>query len=206
MQGNFIGTDVSGTFDLGNNGDGLLVYASGNTIGGTSSATRNVISGNGENGIEINSTSAGSVVQGNFIGTNATGTVAVGNSRWGIIMNHAANNTIGGSAAGAGNVISGNLSYGVVLYGPTTTSNDLRGNLIGTQADGVSPLGNGLAGIIFDFQASNNTVGGAASGEGNTIAFNGSDGVNFSPGGGGCCPVSDDILANSSIHSNGDPG
>ena len=198
VQGNYIGTDVNGTVDLGNSSDGVIIsHGSGNTIGGTTAAARNVISGNDRYGIEINSSTGGNLVQGNLIGTNASGTAAVGNAGYGIILNHAAGNSIGGITVGARNVISGNQAEGIFLVGPTTTGTLVQGNLIGTLVDGSSPLGNAHAGILVAFGASDNTIGGTTRAAGNTIAFNGGDGVDLSPAWGGCCPLGNAIVSNS---------
>src|SRR6266446_2296633 len=77
-----------------------------NLIGGTTAAARNVISGNVLTGILAGGTTTNVTVQGNYIGTNALGTAPVGNGHWGV--NLGANSIIGGTTAGAGNVISAN--------------------------------------------------------------------------------------------------
>ena len=178
VQGNFIGTDAAGASAIGN-GSGLVTEgqsgnSSSHTIGGTAPGARNIISGNNGPGISIGGTLTGSVVQGNFIGTDVTGTVAVGNVSDGVlIIFGSANNTIGGTTPAARNVISGNGANGVRSdYHPNT----VQGNFIGTEADGVSPLGNGSNGVLINFFDSN-AIGGSASGAGNTIAFNGGAGV-----------------------------
>src|SRR5258705_10108593 len=73
VQGNYIGTDVTGTLSLGNINNGVLLEtgSSGNTIGGTATGAGNLISGNGDFGIAIGTSS--NVIQGNFIGTDASG-------------------------------------------------------------------------------------------------------------------------------------
>ena len=78
IAGNFIGTNVGGTAALAN-GTGVLIQAgsTGNTVGGLSAADRNVISGNGNNGVSLNA--SGNTVLGNFIGTDLTGLAPVGN-------------------------------------------------------------------------------------------------------------------------------
>src|SRR5262245_2021302 len=76
VQGSYIGTDLTGTVDLGNAFRGLNITSSNNTIGGTTAAARNVISGNDNTGIIMGAGTTGNLVQGNFIGTNAAGTEA----------------------------------------------------------------------------------------------------------------------------------
>ncbi len=178
VQGNFIGTNAAGTGAIGNGTGVLTAGQSGNssshTIGGTAPGARNIISGNNGPGISIGGTLTGSVVQGNFIGTDITGSTAVANASDGVLISFgSANNTIGGTTPAARNVISGNGANGVRSdYHPNT----VQGNFIGTQADGVSPLGNGSNGVLINFFDSN-AIGGSASGAGNTIAFNGGAGV-----------------------------
>jgi titin len=200
--GNFIGTDVTGAAPLGNNGEGVLIIgAPGNTIGGTASGARNVISGNGV-GVWIDSDGAsGNQVLGNFIGTDVTGTAGLGNYGQGVWIYHASNNMIGGTAAGAGNVISGNGAQGVEINGILATGNQILGNLIGTQSDGLSPLGNRLSGVIIANSASSNSVGGTASGAGNAIANNTGAGVWVT----GTFTARNTIRGNS-VHSNGSKG
>ena len=81
-------------------------------------------------------------MQGNYIGLNAAGTASVGNTNQGIaVFSGAANNTIGGTAAGAGNVISGNGQVGLRFTNAGTTGNVVQGNYIGTDAKGPSQSG-----------------------------------------------------------------
>ena len=115
IDGNDIGTTLDPTLPLGNSLDGILIDgATANTIGGNVKNANgqtigpNVISGNTLEGIKITGASATkNVILGNFIGTDPTGTADVGNRDGGIFID-ASNNTIGGTAAGAGNVIAHN--------------------------------------------------------------------------------------------------
>jgi CSLREA domain-containing protein len=180
IQGNFIGTDASGKSKLGNGNHGLSMVAVGNTVGGTAAGARNIISGNGQAGVYIQPTTStpGNVVSGNYIGTDATGTEAVGNSFAGVWLNFAANSTVGGSAPTAGNVISGNGASGILVTSDLSRNNQIGGNLIGTDATGMRPLGNGRDGIEFPDQAHDNFV--QQQGPGalpNTLAFNARSGV-----------------------------
>ena len=85
--------------------------------------------------------------------------------------------TIGGTAAGAGNIISANGNLGVWITGAGATGNVVEGNKIGTDATGTLSLGNAYDGVRIDAGASNNTIGGTVAGAGNIIAFNGGNGV-----------------------------
>jgi CSLREA domain-containing protein len=166
VLGCFIGVNATGTAAV-KNGYGLLFNGSANvTIGGTDAANRNLISGNVSAMQAV--AASGFVIQGNLIGTNAAGTAAIPNTHDGgtITINNARNVLIGGSATGAGNVISGNAGGGIATGGTDVT---VQGNLIGTDAAGTGPLGNSEPGIFLGGAA---TVGGAGAGEGNVIAYN----------------------------------
>ncbi|MES2354813.1 MAG: NosD domain-containing protein [Pseudomonadota bacterium] len=173
--GNYIGLDVTGTAQVGNVLSGVLIFDSTNTtIGGTTAAARNVISGNGVNGIQLD-TAASNTILGNYIGTDATGTAAIANSNSGIYLQpDSSNNTIGGSAAGSGNVISGNLNFGIEI--DDSDANSILGNYIGTNAAGTGVLGNSVSGV-FLFNSTNTILGGAAAGAGNVVSGNTVNGV-----------------------------
>lgn len=193
VAGNFVGTDPAGAADLGNAGNGIIVSgADGNTIGGTALGDRNVVCGNGSNGIRVRSDASGNTVRGNFVGVGPNGAAAIGNGDDGIEINDGANgNVIGGKGAGAGNVVSGNAANGIRLTDPTTTGNLVQGNRIGTDAFGSVPLGNLANGVLVENGAHDNKIGGAAAGAGNAIAFNGGDGIFVETGTGNA------LLANS---------
>jgi titin len=182
VSGNYIGTDASGTVDLGNWQCGVRVGdgAHDNIIGGDTPAERNVISGSGGynlmNGVYI-SGAAGNVVSGNYIGTDASGAVALGNGERGVYIRSAQNNIIGGDTPGERNVISGNGFSGVEVGGGAM-GNTVSGNYIGTDASGTVALGNGYGnGVRLYSDAENNTVGGDTPGERNVISGNDYSGV-----------------------------
>jgi len=186
VAGNWIGLDSTGTLDRGNAADGIVISGNNATIGGAAPADRNVISGNNDEGIDIDPGVTGVVIKGNYIGTNATGTGAVGNgttssSSQGGILAEGVGTQIGGSLAGEGNLISGNYNDGIYLTG---TGNVIEGNRIGTDAAGTSGIPNGGPGIrvLPTNGGTNNRIGGAAAGQGNTIAFNTGDGIRLDPG------------------------
>ena len=168
-----------GRRNLGNTGDGIVLSsAAGNTIGGTAISARNVISGNGRYGVDIESNpSTGNLIEGNYIGTDKTGVSAIGNALDGVFIDlGASSNTVGGAASGAGNLISGNIENGVEISGAGTAGNVVVGNRIGTTADGVAPLPNQLDGISINSDATSNTIGGMTgapgTGPGNIISGN----------------------------------
>ena len=168
IEGNYIGVDVSGTGALPNVLDGIFVnsQSSRNTIGGTVSGARNVISGHDFEGIEVNGDR--NVIQGNFLGTNATGSAAIPNFNGIVLSGSAALNTVGGPSPGARNVASGNSDDGILSDG---SRNTIQGNYIGVAADGTSPLGNAFEGVDLGEASGNVDV------LGNIIAHNGHDGV-----------------------------
>ena len=171
VSGNYIGTDPSGSVAVPNAVEGIWVAGEGNTVGGSTAAERNVISGNGLFGINVSGSGAtGNLVKGNYIGVDATGGKAMGNRNGVGVSFGAQNNVIGGAAPGEGNVISGN-SVGVLVRDVATTGNVLQGNRIGIEAVGQEPLPNGTGISILD-GAQNNAIGGTAKGEENVISAN----------------------------------
>ena len=173
VQGNLIGTNAAGTAALGNGkGIALSYYTTNVLVGGTTPGSQNVISGNGY-GVSIGSGLGDphvshNRIEGNLIGTDATGTVALGNTQHGITI-VTPSNTVGGATPEARNVISGNGAYGVYLF--SADSNVIQGNDIGTNITGDAPIGNHTGGIYL--VGNDVKIGGMSSGEGNTIAFNG---------------------------------
>ena len=177
IQGNYIGINAAGTARIGNVDTAVSINNTSAMIGGSLPGERNVIvGGTGVNfgGNPAQGHSSGEV-RGNYIGTDATGTVALNlGNQSGVIVTHGIGVLI------SGNLISGN-GDGVLISssgttGATSDSNIIQGNLIGTAANGTSPLGNSHNGVDI-FVSPNNTVGGTAAGQGNVIAFNGNTGV-----------------------------
>ena len=209
VQGNFIGTNAAGTGLLGNSGDGVNIgdASGGHTIGGTVASARNIISGNGT-GVHIvaystNFNAANNLVQGNYIGTDVNGTAALGNVGNGVKLENANNNTIGGSAAGAGNVISGNQGDGVSITGAMAQGNQISQNLIGRNAANNGPLGNEGHGVFLMSSGPNVIGGGFNPNNANTIWNNGLAGVAVVFGTGPC--IKKGIISNS-IFANGGLG
>lgn len=175
IQGNFIGTDISGNSALINSGAGILTAGNNTRIGGTAGGAGNLISGNSGSGIRISSSN--NTVQGNFIGTNAAGNAALRNNLHGVLIESGINNTVGGGTADARNLISGNNQNGVLINSSATNTNNISGNLIGTDITGNFDLGNSLNGIRIDNSPSN-TVGSAfAQNAVNTISGNDGNGI-----------------------------
>ncbi len=176
------------------------------TIGGTTAASRNVIAGENVGivlaDLGLPGTTVGVLVEGNDIGTDATGMNAPGTDpsskdgpyrqSIGISVGDVNGFTIGGTAAGARNLISGNTYEGVQIGQDdgSTSTGLVIGNWIGTDATGEAALSNGI-GISIDQDGT--TIGGSDPGEPNRIAFN-STAVEIHG--------SDDNLRNNSIYAN----
>jgi titin len=169
---------------LDNTHDGIIISsgAQSNTIGGSTTGERNVISGNGRYGVNISgSTTKSNTVSGNHIGTNASGTANLGNTYDGVVIySGAQNNTIGGSTPSKRNVISGNGWSGVGIFDNTTKGNIVSGNYIGTDTNGTVELGNTHNGVLISSGANNNTIGGSTPSGRNVISGNGWSGVGIS--------------------------
>ncbi len=195
VQGNFIGTHPSGSLTLKNGGDGVAILdAPGNVIGGITAGAGNLISGNNR-GVFLNGSGARfNRVEGNLVGTDVSGLLELKNELTCIVLQDAPYNVIGGTVAGARNVISGSKGSGLYLRGNGTTNILIQGNFIGADAAGGLGLGNKLYGVRVEGGA-NNVVGGTNEGAGNFIADNKYSGVLVD---GGQCAV----LGNS-IHTNG---
>jgi CSLREA domain-containing protein len=149
VVGNFIGTDVSGTLDLGDGGSGIVCEIGGSdTIGGTTTGVAtpevaNLISGNDGDGINVISVS--NMIQGNWIGTSANGTGPLGNSGSGIGFSGAGFNTVGidvdpDTNSGEGNTIAFNTGDGVRIA-TSGVGNSIRGNSIFSNGSGANDLG-----------------------------------------------------------------
>ncbi|MEZ5728889.1 MAG: cadherin domain-containing protein, partial [Burkholderiaceae bacterium] len=174
IVGNYIGRlDVTGA-DAGvgeqNTSAGIRIAGANTIVGGSLAADRNVISGNANQGIWIRSTATGTVVQGNIIGADPLGGGAVSNTLG--IQVDGSFNVIGGTGAGAGNVISGNTSNGLVISGAGADGNVVQGNTIGLNAAGNAAISNGAFGVVIDLSADNTQLGGTVAGAGNVISGN----------------------------------
>lgn len=202
LQGNLVGTDASGTNAVPNAATGILVrdHSANNVIGGSQPGERNVISGNAAGGLFIQGASTSNVVQGNFLGTDVTGTQPVGNVGFGLQL-RTTNNTIGGSLAGEGNVISGNFGAGVSIF--ETRDSSLVGNIIGADASGIAPLPNTGNGITIVQETRSVQIGGVLPGQGNRIVHNGGHGVQYFDYFGSATGV---LLRGNSIDNNGGLG
>ena len=199
VEGNYIGLNMSGTaaipngvFDQANDifyaGIDIFGGAQNTVIGGTATGAGNVISGNAGPGMTVSEANTnGTLIQGNFIGTDPTGMSAIGNGFadspnqfifGGVELFGSPQSTmIGGTAPGAGNLISGNGAQGVYISDTGTTLNVVQGNIIGLNAPGTAALGNGFSGVGIFTGAVSNTIGGTTAAARNVISGNLNQGI-----------------------------
>jgi len=195
VQGNYIGTDITGTTAVGNVG-GIGLSGANTTIGGSTPTPGvppgNVISGNGT-GISSSGQVGTAVVKGNIIGATPDGMTSLANTSAGIFVGQRAALTVGGSAAGDRNLISGNSSTATssgVVCSNCSIGATVMGNWIGTNIAGTAPLPNSIGvnyqwGGVGSTPVSNMAVGGTNPGEGNVISGNLADGVRHLDNNGG---------------------
>lgn len=183
IQGNLVGLSANGNAAIANSigislsdqdfSIGATPKMSPITIGGTAAGSSNVISGN--HGVGILTVADGVTIQKNFIGTDINGNTALPNGGGLRVTGGSAfagTTTIGG--INAGNVISGNSGLDAIVV--TTTTAVIKGNLIGTRADGITPLPNlGSIGVVINSGVG--IIGGTVAGEGNTITGSDSYGI-----------------------------
>lgn len=191
VEGNYIGTNGAGagaaaTFGNGEVGIFLENACLRARIGGTTTAQRNIISGNGRQwiltsggngtGIQLQGGMTDAVITGNYIGLAADGTTAMGNFENGIVVLGSDNVTIGGNTAATRNVVSSNGFQGVVIVNSNAPL--VIGNYCGTDATGTLSRGNGQSGVILVF-SNNGRIGRATTNEGNLLSNNGEHGLHF---------------------------
>ena len=187
VEGNLAGLDCAETGQPGNTLTGILVGSPGNQIGGTAGALTRNIASNNVYGIAVQETlpgvTFGTRIEGNYLGTDSAGTSAQGNAAHGIILWSPDDLVVGGTAPGAGNLISGNAGIGVFfldLY-DAPVGNLVQGNLIGTDVAGGVQLPNGSNGVQLS-GGSSNTIGGTSPAARNVISGNIGAGVYVLPG------------------------
>lgn len=208
IQGNILGLDATGTNPIPNAGPNVYLFDTALpddgiprigpvTIGGSVAGSGNVLSAGGHG---VFARAGGTVIRGNFIGTDITGTLARPN-QFGVelpsTLAFVGGATIGGTGPNDGNVISGNAGDAVRVFLSTAT---IQGNSIGVSSTG-SPLANGGFGVFVDSGLA--TIGGTAAGAGNTIANNGDTGVQVRIGFSAVRNASEASILGNSITGNG---
>ena len=159
---------------LGNKAHGILALGSAGTIiGGSTTASRNIISGNALDGIHLAGTTSVTIL-GNYIGVDRlTGSASVPNTLSGISI--AGDDTVvGDGTIGGRNIISGNNTQGIIIVSGLNSL--ITGNYVGVSASGVLNVGNVLEGIRID-GGSGHTIGGTFLGNRNVISANGDSGI-----------------------------
>ncbi len=199
VQGNLIGTDLTGTTGQGNHSPLYCQKSSNVLIGGSGIGEGNVIAANSL-GSKVEY-SEQITLQGNYFGTDKYGTTELSIDQGTLIIN-SDNCLIGGSNPGEGNIISGSNGTGIELEGK---GNRIEGNHIGTDVSGTINFGNHSYGIaVSGLSSNNNKIGGEQPGAGNVIAYNGYEAIVFF-----CCGSSfneirsNSIFCNSQIAGNG---
>ncbi|MBP6471721.1 MAG: hypothetical protein KA773_14840, partial [Chloroflexi bacterium] len=179
IAGNFLGTNAANTFTQsapGLEGEGLRIQlgAHDNLVGGTTPAARNIISGNDQDGLDLEAANA-NIVHNNYVGLKQSGAAALMNIADGMdVAEGAANNWIGGLNPGERNVISGNGRDGLeISHDVRTQGNQFVGNFVGLAPNGLVAIPNRDRGVTFEDVVNQNDV------YRNIIAGNGGDGVRF---------------------------
>jgi uncharacterized repeat protein (TIGR02543 family) len=192
---NYIGTDITGSSSIRNGFAGIYIAggATGNKIGAAGHG--NLISGNYDpafndySGVGIQMEGVGTdnnIVQGNKIGTNAAGNAALPNRSGMDLQAGPSSIVIGGSNPGEGNLLSGNLNSGIEIGNPSfnnpnsSSNHIIRGNLIGTNADGIAAVPNNR-GITLS-NSLNNDIGGTTESSRNIISGNSFFGISIEGG------------------------
>jgi hypothetical protein len=209
---NRIGTNEAGTAAWANGGYGVRISggAMTNTIGLAargdpligSGPGANLVSGNALGGILISGDGArDNVVQNNRVGTDSAGTAAIANQQDGVVISGAPDNVVG-----PGNLISGHTCDGVRIEGGPATGNVVKGNYIGTDADGETRVSNQRFGVLLQNESSGSTIGGDSAADGNLISGNGYDGDYAVYGGVGILGSNSNVLRNNRIGTTADGG
>ena len=190
VQGNYIGTDVTGNVALGNTSGGVSFWnnAAFNQVGSGLAGAGNVISGNNGDGVRIANGPDNNKLQGNIIGLGANGTTNLGNGGAGVFMNNGGtgqsftNNLVGTDEDGINdiaerNIISNNAFVGIYISSTEAVGNIITGNYVGTDITGTLDRGNLGSGILIENGANNNQIGSLNNTLGNLIAFNDERGI-----------------------------
>jgi hypothetical protein len=202
IQGNYFNLNAAGTATVATSLHVISAGAgTGLMIGGTASGAGNVFGDWKANAINLSKGNlfiafANVTIQGNLIGTDATGMLKLTHGQNGIAIGIVDTIQIGGSAPGAGNLISGASQEGIVFTVALSGTVAVQGNKIGTNINGTAPIPNGFCGIFVRATSTSGLIGGSNPGEGNLIAFNGTLGIYIQTNNTGW------TISRNSIHSN----
>src|SRR5690606_4331565 len=112
IQGNTVGLNAAGAAAPNEDGIAVTADADDTLIGGTTPGARNIVSGNGRDGIAVEA-GANTTIQGNWIGVGADGTSPRPNGGDGVYLDLFDPAVVGGVDPGAGNVIAHNGGDGI---------------------------------------------------------------------------------------------
>jgi hypothetical protein len=163
-------------------------------VPGSSDVVRGLVLNNAAQPLQV--TGGNNLVEGNFIGTAADGVTPMPNSGSGVLVQTGAGNMIGGTGAGASNVISGNLVDGITITS-NATGTMVLGNFVGTDETHTQPIANGGNGVQVEAGGSATTIGSPTSP--NYIRFNDLNGVAISSG-------TNHVVQNNAIQTNSENG
>jgi len=172
----YIGTNYNASDTAGNDiGIEIIGNPQYNIIGGSAAEDRNIVSGNNHIGIRLANANHNTIVN-NFVGTDRTGTYALRNYDGISVEGTSKYNIIGGYTIAERNLVSGNVAYGIPVFGAGCDNNIIIGNYIGTDITGTAAIPN-TYGVLYDDGAKYNMLGGKKSGAGNLISGNSGYGV-----------------------------
>lgn len=176
IKGCYIGTNYNASDTAGNDiGIEIIGNPQYNIIGGSNAADRNIVSGNNHIGIRVANANHNTII-GNYVGTDRTGTYALRNYDGISIEGTSKYNIIGGYSIAERNLVSGNVAYGIPVFGAGCDNNIIIGNYIGTDISGTAAIPN-TYGVLYDDGAKYNMLGGKKTGAGNLISGNSGYGV-----------------------------
>jgi len=191
---NYIGTDVTGTRNRGNGGNGVVITAgaTGNLIGGEATNGNdptkgvfvrppqgNLISGNYANGVLISDGAESNQLSGNYVGTTVSGLAPLGNALDGVAIVGADNNSVLGTTLNQNpfvfyNVLSGNGGNGLRITDSDNTT--VYANFMGLGRNNKTPVPNGGNGLLVSGNSQGVTLGGVIP-LGNVISGNKGNGI-----------------------------
>jgi len=165
IAGNLLGMDSEGNVAT-LQGMAIGINGSASSIGGVEPAARNIIVGSSYIWAVSMGPGPGHRFQGNFVGVGPDGRTPFPNLQTGVLVD-SPGGLVGGSAPGAGNLISGNTLAGLQIGSDTV----IEGNAFGTDLSGTILLGNN--GGVYSEGGSRNRIGGSLPGQGNRFVANG---------------------------------
>ncbi len=132
FKGNLVGLNASGRAAMGNGNVGIFIDGAAANVFGGSGTAANFVTGDGQTDISlVGAGSSNNVIDGNLVGTDITGGLALAAAPYGIMVDNAPNNLIGGSSPGEGNTVDGHSAIGIDIANPSATGNVVIGNIVG---------------------------------------------------------------------------